>query len=124
MGYFLVSPPETRWNRHSNLGDPTDHFTPPFEGPVIGLKHKPKIDIIINPLNAGKTEATLLDLRHRWLNAFFLQLEVINPKIPHDVVVEWVINHLPKTASSLADSIVSAIPEKLAFRLADAWEAK
>jgi len=76
-----------------------------FEGPVVGFK--PKIEC----------------LRSLWLKAFIMQLEAINPNIPRDTAIEWVNFHFPKTEKELSKSIVDGEPEKLAFRLADAWDA-
>ncbi len=133
MGYnhasaFLPAPPRPK-------------FFPPWEGPVVGFpnvtkqkeiidavpeseKFKPKIEIKINPINIGKTAAMLLDLRARWLDVFLVYLKAINPAIPRDVAVMWVNNYMPKTADELATSMNVCECEKLAIRLADAWEAE
>ena len=71
-----------------------------------------------------KTEAMILDLRTRWIDAFLATLKGLNPEIPVDVATEWVNYRFPKTAVDLAASITSGGPQKLAFRLADVWEAK
>jgi len=95
-------------------------FTPWFEGPVVGFK--PKIEVVCNPINIGKTNTMLLDLRSRWLTEFLLAVKMVNPEIPRDAATEWVNFHFPKTAQDLAASLTAGEPQKLAFRLADAWD--
>ena len=84
-------------------------FKPWFEGPVVGFN---------KVANTG-----LLDLRARWLDAFLSAVKGFNPEIPRDVATEWANVHFPKTADDLAMSMTLGEPQKLAFRLADAWDA-
>jgi hypothetical protein len=113
----LHRPCRDPWNEKPPISEEAVNL---FEGPVIGFK--PKIEIASNPVNIGKTATMLLDLRARWLGDFLTQVLALNPEIPRDVAIMWVNNFMPTTASELIDSLLSGGPEKLAFRLADAWE--
>lgn len=104
---------------------PRPKFFPPFEGPVEGFK--PKIEIVSNPINIGKTAAMLLDLRADWIRRFICHLVQDNDNVPpREWAIEWLNRSgtFPMNAKQLISGINNPSEiQRAALACLDAWHA-
>lgn len=137
MGYnhaaaFIDAPPRDYvtpfmpWFGKSPMAELIDN--PPLaESDPHSIHYKPKIDIVSNPINKGKTEAMLLNLREDWIRRFICHITQDNDNAPpREWAIKWLddAGEFPKTADQLISGINNPSEiQRAALACLDAWHA-